>query len=64
MATSIKYPKIIYEDDQDCLLIQHSLTDPSQLINLEVYQKEPGGSFPHGETWEQMITTSIPIEST
>ncbi|CAF1586063.1 unnamed protein product [Adineta steineri] len=57
---TLKYLKIIYQDHRDCSLIQNSLVNLSLLIDLEIYQKTPDGPFPRGETWEQIITTSIP----
>ena len=57
---ALKHLKIIYEDHRDYFLIQDSLTNLPQLIDLEVYQKEAGGSFPRGEIWEQIIIGSIP----
>ncbi|CAF2741970.1 unnamed protein product [Rotaria sp. Silwood2] len=59
-SCALKHLKIIYEDYRDCALIQPSLTNLSQLVDLEVYQKEPGGPFPYGETWAQMISASVP----
>lgn len=55
----LKYLKIIYEDHRYGVLIQQSLADLSQLVVLEIYQKQPGGPFPRGETWAQIISTSI-----
>ncbi|UJR17807.1 hypothetical protein I4U23_004706 [Adineta vaga] len=52
--------KIIYEDHRNCTHIQQSLTNLPQLNDLEVYQKQPDGPFPSGETWRQIILTSIP----
>ncbi|CAF1649964.1 unnamed protein product [Rotaria magnacalcarata] len=57
---ALKYLKIVYEDYRDCILIQQSLTDLSQLNDLEVYQKQPGGSLPRGEIWTQIISASVP----
>jgi hypothetical protein len=57
---TLKYLKIIYEDDRYCSLIEQSLTDLPQLNDLEVYQKKPEGHVPRGETWTQIISTSIP----
>ncbi|CAF1252503.1 unnamed protein product [Rotaria sordida] len=57
----LKHLKIIFTNDDDCLLIQQSLTHLSQLINLEIYQKEKGISFPNGQIWEQIILSSLPL---
>ncbi|CAF3977558.1 unnamed protein product [Rotaria sordida] len=57
----LKHLKIIFTNDEDCLLIQQSLTHLSQLINLEIYQKEKGISFPNGQIWEQIILSSLPL---
>ncbi|CAF3896529.1 unnamed protein product, partial [Rotaria sp. Silwood1] len=38
-----------------------SLTHLSQLINLEIYQKEREISFPNGQIWEQIILSSLPL---
>ena len=57
----MKHLKIIFTDDKDCLLIQQSLTDLSQLINLEIYQQEVGIPYPNGQLWEQIIFSSLPL---
>ncbi|CAF3662494.1 unnamed protein product [Rotaria sp. Silwood1] len=57
---TLKHLKVIYEDYQDCLHIQQSLTDLPQLNDLEVYQKEVGEPFSRGETWAQIISASVP----
>ncbi|CAF3041254.1 unnamed protein product, partial [Rotaria sp. Silwood2] len=58
---TLKHFKIIFTNNEDCLLIQQSLTHLSQLINLEIYQKEKGISFHNGQIWEQIILSSLPL---
>lgn len=53
--------KIIFEKDKDLILIQKSLIHLSQLITLEIYQKERSRSFPNGQLWEKLIRSSLPL---
>lgn len=57
---TLKHLKIIYEDYRHTIPIQQSLVNLSQLNNLEVHQTKPENVFPNGQTWEQIITASIP----
>lgn len=57
---TLKSLKIIYEDSRLLPQIQQSLTNLSELNNLEVYQSKPGYLFLSGATWEQAIFTSLP----
>jgi hypothetical protein len=58
---TLKQLKIIFIKDEDILLVQRSLVHLSQLITLEIYQKERGRSLPNGRIWEQLIRLSIPL---
>ncbi len=57
---TIKYLKIICIDYRDTLLIQRSLTNLSQLNDLEVHQAKPVIIFPESEKWKQIIGSPIP----
>ncbi|CAF4588349.1 unnamed protein product [Rotaria sp. Silwood2] len=59
--SNLKHLKIVFgNDDVDDLVLQ-SLKHLSQLITLEIYQKELGKSFPNGCIWEQLIRSSLPL---
>lgn len=42
-------------------MIQKSLTHLSQLITLEIYQKERGNSLTNGQIWEELIHSSLSL---
>jgi hypothetical protein len=58
---TLKRLKITFVRDEDILLLQQSFTHLSQLITLEIFQKERGRSLPNGQTWEHLIHSSFPL---
>jgi len=59
--STLKQLKIVYVKDEDLLLVQNSLVHLFQLITLEIYQNERGQSYPDGQVWEQLISSSLPL---
>ncbi len=53
--------KIIFGSDEDGKLVQQSLTHLSELMTLEIYQKERDLNAPNGHEWKKLIHTSLPL---
>ena len=56
---TLKRLKIVFNIDYQLVSIQKSLTHLSQLITLEVYEKERDISLPNGQIWEELIRSSL-----
>jgi hypothetical protein len=59
--STLKHLKVVFAKDEECELLQQTLSDLSQLISLQIYQIEGGRSYPNGQIWEQLIRSSLPL---
>lgn len=59
--SQLKHLKIIFKTDEEGTLILQSLRHLSELISLEIYQKESRGLFCDGQDWERLIRSSFPL---
>ncbi|CAF4235041.1 unnamed protein product, partial [Adineta steineri] len=57
----LKHLKIVLESAEHNDLLPQSISNLSELTNLEIYQKEQGYTIPNGQQWEQIISSSCPL---
>lgn len=57
----LKHLKIIFKSDEESILVLQSVRHLSQLIILELYQKELGRLPMDGQVWENLIHSSFPL---
>jgi hypothetical protein len=58
---ALKRLKIIFIQDEDLVLVEQSITRLSQLVTLEIYQKERGRLYPNDQIWEELIRSSLSL---
>ncbi len=61
---TLKYLKIIFHSDAHYNSILRSLVNLSSLLTLEVYQKSSGYYRPNGQSWENLIRSSLSLLKT
>lgn len=64
IPTTVKQLKLLYSGELDGNNIRASIRQLSQLTKLALYDNVNRSSFPNGETWEQLIQSSLPLLKT